>query len=72
MTTLTRRVAKLEAAAAAADRCPDPFHATWHVVKEDDETGQIPAAPTCPTCGAKADQVIVIEYAKDWRAEWQD
>ncbi len=72
MTRLTARLAKLEAAVAVSRGCRDPFHHQWHILKEDEETGVIPEPPACPTCGAKPDRVIVVEYAKDWRAAGLD
>ena len=69
MARLTRRVERLESQQAAAAGCRHLFHYQWHILYEDEETGQIPPRPTCPSCGAEADQVVVVEYefADLWR-----
>ena len=76
MTTLTRRVAKLEAAAAAVAVCHDPFHQRRFAIDDytdsaihaaiirgshfDYETGQTPSPLVCPTCGAPADIIDIV------------
>ena len=63
---LVRRLARLSPPSGGCGN--RAFHDGWHVITEDIDTGELPARPTCPSCGMEAENVIEIVYEKaGWR-----
>lgn len=66
MTTTQKRLERLELLLGGPAGCSDPWHlapeSRLAVVYEDDITGELPAAPRCPSCGAAPATVISVVY----------